>query len=90
MHEYTCMSILAIDSGVVDPFITMQLRRGAQGETACRAEKTFSMEEVGEVRSIIGWASLAFLQAADELSQDGWTIHHHPLCDDGKDMDLDA
>lgn len=79
MHLYKSLMVMAIDAGD-RPFINLSLRTGPDAKGSCTAEKRFPMEEWGEVRDIIGWASHAFLQAADELSQDGWEISHTPEC----------
>ena len=90
MHGYRSISVLAIDSGQIPPHIVMSLTTGPHLETACHARKMFGMDDLGEVRDILGWASLAFLTAADELTADGWTITHHETCEDRKELDLDA
>lgn len=81
MHPYKSLVVLAIDAGD-RPFITMTLRSGDSAERSCSAEKRFFMEEWGEVRDIIGWASHAFLSAADQLAEDGWEIRHLADCAD--------
>lgn len=81
MHPYKSLVVLAIDSGP-KPFISMSLRNGDSAEMSCTAEKRFPMEEWGEVRDILGWASHAFLSAADQLAEDGWEIRHMPNCTD--------
>lgn len=90
MHPYRSIMVLAIDAGNLDPFINVCLSTGpAAGET-CTARKTFPFSSAPEVRDILGWASIAFLSAADQLGDDGWTIEHHAGCEDGKELGLDA
>lgn len=90
MHPYRSIMVMGIDAGNDRPFINMTLSTGPSVDGACTAQKTFPFESAGEVRDIMGWASVAFLTAADHLSDDGWTIRHHADCQDGKEMDLDA
>lgn len=89
MHEYKSLVVVAVDSGE-RPFLNLALRTGHDSATACTASKTFPLEEWGEVRDIIGWASHAFLQAADELSEDGWKIEHTAACTDPHVVIADA
>ena len=89
MHEYKSLVVTAIDAGS-QPFISMTLRAGDDVHTACSASKRFPMEDAGEVRAIIGWASMAFLRAADELSEDGWEIRHTAECLQGHLDGIDA
>lgn len=79
MHEYKTLGITVTDAGSTSEII-MTLRVGPDVQTACWAVKTFPMERWGEVRDIIGWASHAFLTAADQLSEDGWNIFHTAEC----------
>lgn len=81
MHGYKSLVVTAIDSGGT-PFISITLRTGDAFEATCSATKRFPMEEWGEVRDIIGWASHAFLSAADQLGEDGWQIRHAADCTD--------
>lgn len=79
MHPYKTLLVTAIDTGG-DPYIVMTLRAGEDRDNACTARKVFDMERWDEVRDIIGWASHAFLSAADELTEDGWEISHVTDC----------
>lgn len=85
MHTYKVMHFMAIDNGLAKPRITISLMSQPDRQGACRAWKEFPMEQWGEVRDIIGWASHAFLTAADQLNEDGWTIEHDSRCQDGQE-----
>lgn len=90
MHPYKSMHVMAIDAGTPEPFITMTLSTGPNVKHTCTAQKIFPMDRWDEVRDIIGWASHAFLSAADQLGEDGWTIEHHTGCDDCPEVTFDA
>lgn len=81
MHGYKSLSVTARDSGE-DASITISLLTGRSQQATCYARKIFPMDQAPEVRDILGWASLAFLTAADELHEDGWEIVHAADCDE--------
>lgn len=83
MHEYRSIHVMAVDSGTVEPFVAMSLHSGPTAGAACVASKKFALDQLDEVRDILGWASVAFLTAADELREDGWTIKHASTCPEG-------
>lgn len=90
MHAYRSIHVMGIDGEQTKPFIMMTLSTGPSITRTCTATKRFGMDDLGEVRDILGWASMAFLTAADELTADGWEINHTQGCTDGKELDLDA
>jgi len=79
MHEGKTLAVTATDVGG-DPEIIMTIKLTGPAGTECWATKQFGFEAFAEVRDIIGWASVAFLAAADELGEDGWQIFHSPEC----------
>lgn len=79
MHPYKALAVTATDTGE-EPEIIMTMRAGDDATSACWATKRFGMERWDEVRDILGWASHAFLTAADQLSEDGWEIFHTADC----------
>lgn len=89
MHAFKSLAIIATDNGD-QRGISISLLNGPNRATTCYAYKRFDLAEAAEVRSIIGWASLAFLTAADELHEDGWQVVHMPECPDHNPAVLDA
>lgn len=79
MHVYKSLLVVAVDAGE-RPFINLTMRNGSSAENSCTASKSFPLEQWGEVRDILGWASHAFLSAAEELSEDGWEFRHTAEC----------
>ena len=84
MHAYKSFHIMAIDAGKGRPFLTMTITMGPDVENTCTAQKTFGIEEMGEVRSILSWADHAYLSAGDQLTEDGWTVEHKGACPDAE------
>ena len=79
MHKGMTLGVTATDTGT-QPEITMTIRMTNASGSECFATKQFGFESFPEVRDIIGWASVAFLAAADELGEDGWQMIHASDC----------
>lgn len=89
MHGYKSLVLTAIDAGDT-PFISLTLRTGDHLTSACTATKRFTFDRWGEVRDILGWASHAFLNAADQLNEDGWELVHTADCSEAHMAVADA
>lgn len=79
MHEGKTLAVTATDTGD-EPEIIMTIKLTNDSGSECWATKRFGFESFPEVRDIIGWASVAFLAAADQLAEDGWKLFHSPEC----------
>ena len=89
MHQYRALSVMAIDSGRGAPHISLEMRTGLSVEESCTAYKMIYMEQMDELRDMLGWASVAYLTAADELHEDGWKFRHGKGCPDLKGESTD-
>lgn len=79
MTPYASLSVSLI-SGQWSPHGDITVHLGETLATSCRATKRFVLADLGDWDDVLQFASLAFLAAADQLSEDGWEVVHSAEC----------
>ena len=79
MKPYKSLGITVIDSDTTSwAWVTVYM--GEDIHTACRIQKGFPLDEIPEGADWLAWVSMAFLQAADQLTEEGWEFRHSAEC----------